>query len=57
MPSSSAAYTRSGWREPSSRGAIRLPSPMPPMNAASTVPSDTNDDPMTSGSIWNQTTS
>ena len=30
---------------------------MPPMNAASTVPSDTNDDPMTSGSIWNQTTS
>jgi len=27
------------------------------MNAPSTVPNETNEDPITSGSIWNQTIS
>ena len=39
------------------RAKSRLPRHMPPMNAASKNPSDTNDAPTINESCWNQTTS
>ena len=58
MPSSSQAYTRSGCHAGFRyRGSRRLPRHMPAMNVPSRTPIETADDPMTSSSSWNQTTS
>ena len=58
MPSSRYAYRRSGCASgPIIRGRSRLPRHMPPMNVPRRTPIDTADDPMTSSSSWNQTTS
>ena len=49
MPSSSFPYTRSGCCLPSfNRGSSRLPRHSPPMNVASSTPSETALDPITS---------
>ncbi len=58
MPSSRKAYTLSGWcRRDTNRGSSRLPRHIPPMNVPSSTPSDTDVEPMTSCSSWNQTIS
>ncbi len=58
MPSSSAAYTRSGCRRAETYfGSARLPMHMPPMNVPSSTPMETAVEPMTSCSSWNQTIS
>ncbi|MCX6628281.1 MAG: hypothetical protein NTW28_11710 [Candidatus Solibacter sp.] len=58
MPSSSFPYTRSGCWPPSfSRGSRRLPRQSPPIKVASSTPSETALDPITSCSNWYQTIS